>query len=162
MKKIALLFAFLLSFTLIFSQNQTKVLGIWQVKLNGKFMTGKDLGVTAAPYSSHSVFYVFNKEKCYFAICPSKASLNKATIQGFLTKQAASEGTYKVYDSLQVIPENYFQKYDAQAPFKPNTFFIEALIQGEPMSFFVEPAVKKIFGLNRENKLELVYSGLGW
>ena len=34
-----------------FSQNSTKVLGIWQAKMNGKFMTGTDIGITSAAYS---------------------------------------------------------------------------------------------------------------
>jgi hypothetical protein len=162
MKKIALLIAFVLSFTVIFSQNKTQVQGIWQAKLEGKFMTGKDLGVTAAPYSSQSVFYIFSKESCYFALCSSKASLTKANIQNLIGKQVASEGTYAVYDSLPAIPEDFIEKFEEQSPFKPKTCFIEASIQGEPMSFYFEPGVKKIFGLSKEMKVELVYSGSSW
>ena len=162
MKKIVLLFSFILSFTVIFSQNRTKVQGVWQAKLNGKFMTGKDLGIAASPYSTQSVFYIFSKESCYFALCPSKASLTKTNIQNLIGKEVASEGTYEVYDSLQAIPEIYYDKFEGQTPFNPKTCFIEALIQGEPMSFYFEPSVKKLFGLNKESKLELVYSGTSW
>lgn len=162
MKKLLLLLTFALSFSALFSQNKTQVLGIWQAKLNGKLMTGKDLGATAAPYASQFVYYIFNKEKCYFAICPSKASLNAANIQNLITKQSAAEGSYQVYDSLSVLPENYFDKYNAWSPYKPNTFFIEASIQGEPMSFYVEPGIKKVLGLNKDAKLELIYIGPSW
>jgi hypothetical protein len=162
MKKFILTFGFILSFTVVFSQVKTQVLGIWQAKLNGKFMTGKDLGVTVAPYATQSVFYIFNKDNCYFALCASKASLTKANIDNLISKQVAGKGTYEAYDSLSVIPENLIEKFKEQAPFKPKTGFIAASIQGEPMSFYIEPAVKKLFGLNKAAKLELVYLGASW
>ena len=138
------------------------LVGMWQVKLNDKFITGKDLGATKAPFSTQFVFYAFNKEKCYFAVCPSKSALTKASIQGLIDRQVGGEGTYQIYDSLQAIPQNLIEKFEKQAPFKPNTFFIEATIQGEPMSFYFEPAIKKIFGLNKERQMELIYSGPSW
>lgn len=162
MKKIAFVLGFVLSFTLMISQNKTKVLGIWQAKLKGKFMTGRDLGVTAAPYSTQSVFYVFTKENSYFALCPGKASLTKSNIQTLVSKQAAGEGDYEVYDSLPAIPDRSREKFEGEAPFKPKTIFIEATIQGEPMSFYFEPVAKKLFGLNKKNGLELVYVGPSW
>ena len=162
MKKSVLLFGFVLSFMMVFSQNKTKVLGIWQGKINGKFMTGKDLGVTTAPYSNQSIFYVFTKESYYLVVCTSKASLNKANIKSLIGKQAAYEGRYEVYDSLPAIPHNFREKFEGQAPFDPKTCFIEASTPGEPMSFYFEPAAKKLFGLNKSVKLEFVYSGASW
>jgi hypothetical protein len=162
MKKSALLLGFVLSFMMMVSQNKTKVLGIWQGKINGKFMTGKDFGVTAAPYSNQSIFFIFTKENYYFVVCPSKASLNKANIKSLIGKQVASEGSYEVYDSLPAIPESYREKFEAQGPFKPKTCFIEASIQGEPFSYYFEPVAKKLFGLNKSVKFELVYSGSSW
>jgi tetratricopeptide (TPR) repeat protein len=138
------------------------LVGMWQLKLNDKFVTGKDFGETRAPFSTQFVFYAFNKEKFYFAICPSKSALTKATIQGLIARQTGAEGTYQIYDSLQAIPVNLIEKFESQAPFKPNTFFILATIQGEPMYFYFEPAVKKLFGLNKEAKMELIYSGPSW
>ena len=162
MKKSVLLLGFVLSFMMVFSQNKTKVLGIWQAKINGKFSTAKDMGVTAAPYSNQSIFYVFTNESFYFVICPSKASLNKANIKSLIGKQVASEGSYEVYDSLPAIPDNFREKFETQAPFNPKTCFIEGSIMGEPMSFYFEPAAKKLFGLNKSVKFELVYSGESW
>lgn len=69
---------------------------------------------------------------------------------------------YKFKTSLSFIPEDYREKFENQAPFKPNTYFIEASIQNEAMSFYYEPDVKKIFGLNKEIKFELVYLGPSW
>lgn len=162
MKKNVLLLGFVLSFMMMFGQNKTKVLGIWQGKINGKFMTGKDLGVTEAPYSNQSIFYIFTKENFYFVVCPTKASLNKANIKSLIGKQVASEGSYEFYDSLPAIPDSYREKFEGQAPFNPKTCFIEGEIQGAPMSFYFEPAAKKLFGLNKSVKFELVYSGASW
>ena len=162
MKKILLSVILTFSITFTFSQNNSKITGIWQAKLNGKFMTGKDLGATSAPYISHHVYYIFNKENCYFAICANKSSISKTNIQNLLDKQVAGEGDYEVFDSLDYIPYEYREKFENQAPFKPKTSFIEASIQNEPMSFYYEADTKKIYGLNKDVKFELVYLGPSW
>jgi hypothetical protein len=89
-----------------FSQNSTKVLGIWQAKMNGKFMTGTDIGITSAPYSSRFIYYVFSKDKMYFVLAANKTSITSTGIPGMITKQDAMDGTYSVYDSMDLIPED--------------------------------------------------------
>ena len=160
MLKKSLLVLLVLTTMHVFGQkNAAKVLGIWQPKLNGKFVTGKDLGITLAPYSNQYAFYIFSKENFYFALAPNKASLTKASLPGLIKKQVAGEGTYAYYDSLPAIPENLRAKFEGQSPFKPSTAFIEGNVQNEPFSFYFEPAVKKLYGLNKEAKMELIYSG---
>ena len=159
LKKSFLVFLVLTTMQVFGQKNAAKILGIWQAKLNGKFLTGKDLGTTLAPYSNHNVFYIFGKESCYISLAPNKTSLTKASLPGLIKKQVAGEGTYAYYDSLPLIPENIRTKFENQGPFKPNTAFVEGNVQNEASSFYFEPATKKLYGLNKEVKLELIYVG---
>jgi len=161
MKKLLLLLAstFLLQFSN--AQNKTDLFGVWQAKLNGKLMTGKDLGVTQSPYSNHFIFYVFSKDASYIVIGPNKTQITKAGMPGLIKNQSAGEGTYKIYDSVPAIEdETVRKKFEGQSPFKAKTIFVQAYIQGNPTSFYYEPDVKKMFGLNKEAKLELLKVGI--
>ncbi|MFM7770255.1 MAG: hypothetical protein ACKO8Q_06820, partial [Bacteroidota bacterium] len=143
-------------------QNKTKILGIWQAKLNGKYMTGRDFGTTSAPYASQYIYYIFIKENCYLAIAPGKSSLTKTNIEKLINKEAAGMGTYDFYESLADIPEYMRSTYEESGPFKPNTCFIESYLSGETIRFYFEPSVKKLYGLNKEINFELVYVGPSW
>ncbi len=141
------------------SQNSAKVLGIWQPKLNGKFMTGKDLGVTSAPYSTRFIYYVFSKEKMYMVIAANTTSINSAGIGALITKQDAMDGTYSVFDSMELIPEDIRSKYEDWNPFAAKTFFVEGEIQGNLFSFYYDVTANKFMGLNKESPIQLINVG---
>jgi hypothetical protein len=142
-----------------FSQNSTKVLGIWQAKMNGKFMTGTDIGITSAPYSSRFIYYVFSKDKMYFVLAANKTSITSTGIPGMITKQDAMDGTYSVYDSMDLIPADIRSKYEAWNPFTAKTFFVEGEIQGNLFSFYYDVTANKFMGLNKETPVQLINVG---
>ena len=148
----------MLSFA-VHSQNSAKVLGIWQAKLNGKFMTGKDIGITSAPYSTRFIYYVFSKEKMYFVLAANTTSINSGGISSLITKQDAMDGTYSVFDSMESIPEDIRSKYEAWNPFAAKTFFVEGEIQGNLFSFYYDVTANKFMGLNKENPVQLINVG---
>ena len=142
-----------------FSQNSTKVLGIWQAKMKDKFMTGTDIGINSAPYSSRFIYYVFTKDKMYFVLAANKTSITSAGIGGLITKQDAMDGTYAVYDSMDLLPEDIRSKYEAWNPFADKTFFVEGDIQGNLFSFYYDVTANKFMGLNKETPIQLVNVG---
>ncbi len=142
-----------------FSQNSTKVLGVWQAKLNGKFMTGADAGITTGPFSSKFFFYVFTKDKMYLAICSNKTSVTSANMKNLIAKEEAMDGTYSVYNSMDLMSEELRLEYEAWNPFEDKTFFITALVQGSPMSFYYEVTSNKFMGLSKETNLQLIKVG---
>jgi hypothetical protein len=143
-----------------YSQNSTKVLGIWQAKLNGKFMTGNDIGITSAPYSTRFIYYVFSKDKMYFVLSANKTLITSTGIADMLAKQDAMDGTYSVYDSMDLIPEDIRSKYEAWNPFAAKTFFVEGEIQGNLFSFYFDVTANKFMGLNKENPVQLINVGV--
>lgn len=160
MKKLLLLSTAIFLLNFVYAQTKTDITGIWQAKLNGKIVTAKDMGTTAKPYADYFIFYVFAKEASYLVMSPNKNQITKSSISGLVKKQLAGEGTYKLHDSIPSIEnENLRKDFEGQAPFKDKTVFIESSIQGEPISFYYEPAVKKIYGLNKTMKLELIKVG---
>lgn len=142
-----------------YSQNSTKVLGIWQAKLNGKFMTGKDIGITSVPYSTRFIYYVFSKDKMYFVLAANTTTINSTGIQSMITKQDAMDGTYAVFDSMDLVPEDIRSKYEAWNPFAAKTFFVEGEIQGNLFSFYYDVTANKFMGLNKENPVQLINVG---
>ena len=160
MKKLLSLL-FLAAFTFnSYSQNTTKVLGIWQSKIDDKFMTGADLGITDAAYSTKFVYYVFLKDKMYFVLASNKTSITSVNIKNMISKQEAVNGTYLVYDSIDLIPSDIRSKYEVSKPFTDKTFFVEGTIQESPMSFYFDATANKFMGLSKESPiLELIKVG---
>ena len=160
MKKLLSLL-FLAAFTFnSYSQNTTKVLGIWQSKIDDKFMTGADLGITDAASSKKFVYYVFLKDKMYIVMASNKTSINSVNIKNMISKEEAASGTYLVYDSIDLIPIDIRSKYEVWKPFTDKTFFIEGNIQDNPMSFYFDVTANKFMGLSRESpRLELIKVG---
>ena len=160
MKKL-LSISFLAFFTCIsFGQNSTKVLGIWQAKLDGKFATGNDFGATDAVYSKKNIFIVFGKDKMYFVMASNKSSITSANMKNLISKEDAASGTYLIYDSIELIPSDIRSKYEVSKPFTDKTFFVEGAVMNNPMSFYFDVSANKFMGLSKESPiLELIKVG---
>ncbi len=156
MKTLFIGFIFLLSTCFTHSQDSTKVIGLWQVKLNGKFLTGKDMGVTQAPYASQSIYYAISSDSWFLVMGASKSSITEKNIYNLVNQQMAMEGSYAIYSKIEDLPEEVQSKFEANKPYKDKSFFVEGEIAGERQSFCFEPLTGKFLGINKENQMELV------
>jgi hypothetical protein len=95
----------------------------------------------------------------YFVLAANKTSITSAGIGGLITKQDAMDGTYAVYDSMDLLPEDIRSKYEAWNPFADKTFFVEGDIQGNLFSFYYDVTANKFMGLNKETPIQLVNVG---
>jgi hypothetical protein len=161
MKKNILFTIFILFSTLSFCQSSTKILGIWQAKLNGKNMLGKDFGLKGAK-GAYSVFAVYSSTNFYLIFTLNKTQITKVNIKNILNRQEGAKGTYAVYDSLSQMPEDLMVKFKDSNPYTDNTFYTEAIVDGSPFSFYYNPETKRLQGLNKEILFELVRVGPSW
>lgn len=159
MRKILLLLI-ISFFTFNFTcQNNLKVLGIWQVKLNGKFITGKDVGATQPEYASKYLFYLFTNSEVYIIIASSKAAITKASLPNLIKKEVASGGEYFTYENIASIPKEIRNKYEDWAPYKDKTIFVEGYVSGELQTLCYETIEKKFRGVSKADKFELIFAG---
>lgn len=161
MKKNILFTIFILFSTLSFCQSSTKILGVWQAKLNGKNLLAKDIGMTGAK-GAYFVFTVYTAASMYIVFSPNKAQINKVNVKNLLNRKEALKGTYAVYDSLSQMPEDLMVKFEDSNTFTVNTFYTEGIVDGSPYSFYYNPETNRLQGLSKEILFELVRVGPSW
>ena len=60
---------------------------------------------------------------------------------------------------MDLMSEELRLEYEAWNPFEDKTFFITALVQGSPMSFYYEVTSNKFMGLSKETNMQLIKVG---
>jgi|688.fasta_scaffold957394_1 hypothetical protein len=161
MKKNILFTIFILFSTLSFCQSNTKILGVWQAKLNGKNLLAKDVGMTGAK-GAYFMFLVYSSSNLYVIFSPNKTQITKINLKNLINRKEASKGTYAVYDSLGQMPEDLMMKFEDSNTFTDNTYYTEGIVDGSPFSFYYNPETKRLQGLNKEILFELVRVGPSW
>jgi hypothetical protein len=161
MKKNILFTIFILFSTLSFCQSSTKILGVWQAKLNGKNLLAKDVGMTGAKGAFFG-FYVYTSTNMYIVWAPNKTQITKINLKNLINRYEAYKGTYAVYDSLGQMPEDLMVKFEDSNPYTENTFYTEGIVEGQPSSFYYNPETKRLQGLSKEILFELVRVGPSW
>mgnify|MGYP000324168141 CR=1 FL=1 len=159
MKKSILTLCIALTAWSAFAQSTVNEIGLWQAKLNGAYLTAADMGYTDQQYASYKLFYVFKGGKAFFVMAESKSKVTEANMPNMVKQQFAGEGTYKMYDKLDAMPSNLKEKYAQFGPYEAGLKFLEAVIQGEPMSFIFNGTNRSLRGMNPEMNFELVYLG---
>jgi hypothetical protein len=157
MKKIQ--FVLLLTFLGLKLMSQSKETGIWQAKLNGSILKAKDMGYTDPKYANYMLYYVFKGNKAYFVMSDTKTKVTETNLPNLLKKQLGGEGTYTLYNDLESMPSNINDKFSQYGPYEEGLKFLEATIQGEPMSFVFNPEKRSLNGMNKDINFELVYLG---
>jgi hypothetical protein len=141
------------------AQTSSKEIGLWQAKLNGSILKAKDLGYTDPKYGNHMIFYIFKGGKAFFVVAENKTKVTQATLPNLLKKQLGGEGTYTLYDNLESMPDEINEKFSLYIPYEEGLKFLEATIQGEPMSFILNPGNRSLKAMNPEANFELIYLG---
>ena len=159
MKKSLLTIMLSLVMMSFFAQTTHTEKGLWQAKLNGEILTAGNMGYTDPQYINHILFYVFKDGKAYFVMAESKSKVTAANMPTMLKQQLAGEGTYKLYDQLESMPSDLKDKFAQFGPYATGSKFLEAKIQGEPMSFIFDPVQHSLRGMNPEMNFVLEYVG---
>jgi hypothetical protein len=159
MKKLTLILIMTVGYLTAIAQTSSKEIGLWQAKLNGSILKAKDMGYTDPQYANYMLFYIFQESKAYFVMAENKTKVTKANLPNLLKKQLGGEGTYTLYDNLESMPEKINAKFSLYIPYEEGSKFLEATIQGEPMSFIFNPEKRVLKGMNPEINFELMYLG---
>jgi hypothetical protein len=159
MKKITFTLMIFLCYLTAIAQSPSKEIGLWQAKLNGANLKAKDLGYTDPKFANHMIFYIFKGGKAFFVVAENKTKVTQATLPNLLKKQLGGEGTYTLYDNLESMPEEINEKFSLYIPYEEGLKFLEATIQGEPMSFILNPGKRSLKAMNPEVNFELMYLG---
>jgi hypothetical protein len=156
MKKLVAFLLFTIICFQINAQDAPDITGIWQLKLDGKFVTGKSLGLKKAPYSGHNAYFLFTSDELFYAISPDK-NLTRTKLDKLIDKQLAGAGDFLMYADLESVPEDERSRFNDSYP--ANTFFVVGDVQGEKSFFYYEPLRKKFLGAKRNPQAELVRVG---